>query len=64
MLHETCEEGRRLLQSYLAAIDAEEALKVKPAGAPAIRLAQSKLYQIRNRYWRHVYRHKCRMPPV
>jgi hypothetical protein len=64
MLHDGCPDGRRLLDRYIMALAADDAIsKARRAGYASGTEAkdlQDSLVAARNAYWRHVEHHKCR----
>ena len=59
MLHKTCEEGKRLLDSYLMALSIADS---SGTGAPPVVMEErhQALIAARNKYWKHVRLHNCR----
>lgn len=62
--HRDCPDGRRLLDRYLMALTADDAVNQSARSGVAtnqeVRDARDLLIAARNAYWRHVQRHKCR----
>lgn len=59
-----CLEARLLLDAYVMALSNDDvaihAVRSGDLTAKEARLVQDLLIQARNRYWRHVQRHRCR----
>ena len=62
--HDHCEQGRRLLDSYLMALTNEDSVrKAARSGevtAREARRAKEAVVAARGLYWQHVEKHKCR----
>jgi len=60
-----CEEEVKLLDACLAALSEEESTKkaarLRAATTSEVAVAHAQLITARDRYWKHVVRHKCRV---
>jgi hypothetical protein len=60
--HPDCEEGQRLLDAYLRAVSAVDAIRHRNEvhDCKTVQYARNELIAARRRYWTHVRKHRCR----
>ena len=61
-MHGDCEDGQRLLDAYVRALNNVDAIHHLNGGRDrkAVRNACDELVAARRRYWTHVRKHQCR----